>query len=188
MLLYAAISKISCHLENISPINLGFLNIAYMIANCAGPTGTLLLCNVRKQSNLPVCMTKFLKCISEFTFSNSTFKTGRVLFANVCHTSIRAKKLQSVSNYYLCTLKASDFVLSLFLCTLYFDSLYSKFNQNTEIMDLSVPSKFFQLEPGWCFCYLPSEVSVSVQALQQHSLGCSISPCIPPPLFFCHQE
>lgn len=95
MLLYAAISKISCHLENISPINLGFLNTAYVIASCGGTTGTLLLCNVRKQSNLPICMTTFLKCIPDFTFSNCTFKIVRVLFANACHTFICAKKLQN---------------------------------------------------------------------------------------------
>lgn len=48
MLLYAAISKISCLLENISPINPGFLKIAHVIASSGGPRVTLLLCKGRK--------------------------------------------------------------------------------------------------------------------------------------------
>lgn len=48
MLLYAAISKISCLLENTSPINLGFLKIACVIASSEGPMVTLLMCRGRK--------------------------------------------------------------------------------------------------------------------------------------------
>lgn len=47
MLLYAAISKISCLLENTS-INLGFLKIACVIASSEGPMVTLLMCRGRK--------------------------------------------------------------------------------------------------------------------------------------------
>lgn len=48
MLLYAAISKISCLLENISPINPVFLKIAHVRASSRGPGVTLLVCKGRK--------------------------------------------------------------------------------------------------------------------------------------------
>lgn len=91
MLLYAAISKISRLLENISPINLGFLKIAHVIASCGGPTVTLLLCEVTEQPfNL---LDRISVCIPGFTFFSSRFQVVRALFANVCHTFTCAKKL-----------------------------------------------------------------------------------------------
>lgn len=57
MLLYIAISKISCLLENVSSINLGFLKIACVIASspekhylCGVRREETLLCSVEKAS------------------------------------------------------------------------------------------------------------------------------------------
>lgn len=48
MLLYIAISKISCLLENISPINLGFLKIACVTTSSPEKH---YLCGVRREGN-----------------------------------------------------------------------------------------------------------------------------------------
>lgn len=93
MLLYAAISKISCLLENISPINLGFLKTACVIASCRGPTVTLLLCKVTEQPFH--LLDRISERIPGFAFSNSRFQVVRGLFANVCHTFTCAKKIQN---------------------------------------------------------------------------------------------
>lgn len=102
MLLYVAISKISCLLENISPINLGFLKIACVIANSLEKH---CLCGLRREE-MPLCLPdKASERISGFICSYSRSQAVRGLCTKVSHSFICAKQLQKENAQILHTYK-----------------------------------------------------------------------------------
>lgn len=88
MLLYIAISKISCLLENVSPINLGFLKIACVIASSPEKHS---LGGVRREET-PLCLAD--KASRRISGSYSRSQAVRGLCTKVPHTFICAKQLQ----------------------------------------------------------------------------------------------
>lgn len=91
MLLYIAISKTSCLLENVSLINVGFLKIACVIASSPEKH---YLCGVRREKT-PLCLAdKASEKISGFICSYSRSQVVSGLCTKVSHTLIWARQLQ----------------------------------------------------------------------------------------------
>lgn len=91
MLLYAAISKTSCLLENVSLINVGFLEIACVIASSPEKH---YLCGVRREKT-PLCLAdKASEKISGFICSYSRSQAVSGLCTKVSHTFIWDRQLQ----------------------------------------------------------------------------------------------
>lgn len=91
MLLYIAISKISCLLENVSPINLGFLKIACVITSSPEKH---YICGVRREETLLCLADKASKRISDFLCSYSRSQAVRSLCTKVSPTLRCVRQLQ----------------------------------------------------------------------------------------------
>lgn len=102
MLLYVAISKISCLLENVSPVTLGFLKIACVIASSPEKR---CLCGVRRKEMLLCLPDKASERISGFICSYSRYQAVRGLCTKVSHTFICAKQLKKENAQILHTYK-----------------------------------------------------------------------------------
>lgn len=159
MLLYAAISKISCLLENVSPINLGFRQIASVTARSGGRRVTLLRCRGRKHRET-------------FAFERQNFWEDLGLHflqqqvsgceGFVCKSFLHLCLCRAIAKWKFCVqlrlvLRPSPLPLQPLLGCVYTTSSTAIPTLKWCIFLLAL-DPFFCPEPGWCLSCLPREV------------------------------